>query len=196
MYLLGISASPAVASKTLIAVSRAIRRAQSLHADVSVEIINLREYSMQFSDGRDPSLYDGDTRVVIDKVVRSDALIIGTPVYRGSYIGSLKNLFDVLPNDALEGKPVGLVATGGTDHHFLAIEHELKPLIGFFYAHVIPGAVYANNTHYSDDDLVDAGVRKRLDTLSDSVIEFARRVPRHIVGAERPAIPRRSLTEM
>ncbi len=197
--LLGLSGSPTVGSgtpksKTLIAVTRAVEYARSAHPEISAEVLNVRDHDVQFCDGRDPADYEGDTKMIIDRVVAADALIIGTPMYRGSYTGVLKNVFDVLPNDAMEGKPVGLIATGGTDHHFLAVEHELKPIIGFFLAHVIPGAVYANNEHFSEADLVDDGILERLRDLALAVVGFANHVPgRDLVGAEKPSIPRRSL---
>lgn len=125
----------------------------------------------------------------------ADALIIGTPMYRGSYTGILKNLFDILPNDCLIGKPVGIVATGASDHHFLAIEHELKPLLGFFLAHPLPGAIYANNLHYSESNLVDQGILDRLRKLGKDIVEFAKHVPKDLVGAAGPTIVRRSLLQ-
>lgn len=194
MKILGISGSPSSASKTLLAVEIAIEHARS-YPDVDAEVLNLRDHDVVFSDGRDPATYEGDTRAVIDRVVAADALIVGTPMYRGGYTGRLKNLFDVLPNDALEGKPVGLVATGGTDHHYLAIEHELKPLVGFFRAYAVPGAVYANNGHFSEGRLVDDELRDRLRRLSGTVVEFASRVPRDVIGTDGPRIPRKSLNE-
>ena len=44
----------------------------------------------------------------------ADAYIIGTPIYRGAYTGSLKNLLDQVPVEALMGKVAGLIATGGS----------------------------------------------------------------------------------
>ena len=193
MQLLGISGSPTAASKTLIAVRRAVDHAQATWPEISAGVVNIRDHDVQFCDGRDPSHYAGDTRWIIDRVVEADALIIGTPMYRGSYTGLLKNLFDVIPNDALHGKAVGLIATGGTDHHYLAIEHELKPVIGFFSGHAIPGGVYANNEHYANGDLVDEGVLDRLAALAEAVVRFAQQIPRGLVGAAKPSIPRRSL---
>lgn len=194
MKLLAISASPAVGgSKTSTALGMAMDHARTAHPEVSAELMNVREYDVVFCDGRDPDGYEGDTRIVIDKVVGADALIVGTPVYRGSYTGVLKNLFDVLPNDALQGKAVGLVATAGSDHHFLAIEHALKPLLGFFYAHPVPGGVYLQNGHFAAGELVDAGAVERLRQLVDAVIDLARCVPRRIVGADRPTITRQPL---
>ncbi|WP_130288207.1 NADPH-dependent FMN reductase [Pseudonocardia sediminis] len=194
MKFLGISGSPSEASKTLIAVRTAVEQAGA-YPEVSADVLNLRDHDVQFSDGRDPATYTGDTRDVIDRVVAADALVVGTPMYRGGYTGRLKNLFDVLPNDALEGKPVGLIATGGTDHHFLAIEHELKPLVGFFRAYAVPGAVYANNTHFSAGELVDDDIRRQLRRLAANVVEFAARVPRDLIGTDGPEIPRKALND-
>jgi FMN reductase len=196
MKLLGVSASPSVGSKTLIALTTAMGHARSAHPDVLTEIVNVREYDMVFCDAREPDRYEGDTRIVIDKVVAAEALIIATPIYRGSYSGILKNLFDVLPNDALRGKIVGLVATAGTDHHFLAVEHELKPVIGYFYAHTIPGPVYVNDTHFVAGELVDEGIIERLAQLADAVVGLGRRIPAGMfLGADKPVIVRRSLAQ-
>ena len=137
MKLLAISGSPSSPSKTVLALSVALARGAE-HDDVHTDLLDLREQELVFSDGRDPADYTGASRRAIDDVVAADALLVGTPMYRGGYTGRLKNLFDLLPNDALAGKPVGLVATGGTDHHFLALEHELKPLVGFFRAWAVP----------------------------------------------------------
>ncbi|MCD2190568.1 NADPH-dependent FMN reductase [Actinomycetospora soli] len=193
MELLAISGSPSSPSKTVLALSVALARAGE-HDDVRTDLLDLREQELVFGDGRDPADYTGATRDAIDRVVAADALLVGTPMYRGGYTGRLKNLFDVLPNDALAGKPVGLVATGGTDHHFLALEHELKPLVGFFRAWAVPGAVYANNTHFADGELADDGVRGRLHDLADAVVTFARHMPA-VAGAAAPDIPRRSAAE-
>jgi FMN reductase len=195
LRLLGVSGSPRSHSKTLLAVETAVEHARATLPGVSASVLRLCDRDVQTCDGRDPSRYDGDTRQVIDEVVEADALIVGTPMYRGTYTGLLKNLFDVLPNDALRGKPVGLVATGGTDHHYLAIEHGLKPVVGFFDAYVVPGAVYANNESYVDGVLATEEVRERLCGLAERVVEFARRVPRDVVDVTSLRIPRRSLSE-
>jgi len=164
MKLLGLSGSPAknAASRTLSAVKQVVEFAQSHDTAINVETINVRDLDIELCDGRDPALYEGDTKELIDKIVTADALVLGTPVYRGSYTGILKNVFDVIPNDALVGKPVGIVVTGSTQHHYLSIEHEIKPLLGFFHAHALPGGVYLTPEHYKDSVLVDEGALERL----------------------------------
>ena len=193
--LLGVSGSPRSRSKTLLAIQTAIEHARAVLPTVSAEVLSLSDSDLQWCDGREPSDYTGDTKKLIDEVIDANALIFGTPVYRGGYTGLLKNLFDVIPNDALRGKPIGLVATGGTDHHYLAIEHELKPVIGFFNAYVVPGSVYLNNHHYAGDALVAEDALRSLRRLGVGVVEFAQRIPRDLVEVSSPDIPRRSLDQ-
>jgi MsuE subfamily FMN reductase len=198
MKLLGLSGSPTKRSKTLLAVEKAIEYAKRWDPAIMTEIINIRAMDIQFCDGRDPSLYEGDTKTLIDKILSSDALIIGTPMYRGSYTGILKNVFDIIPNNALFGKCVGIIATGASDHHYLATEHEIKPLLGYFHAHVIPGSVYANNDHYSDQALVDEGILVRLNDLAQSVVELSKRIPRELrslTGPEFAKVTRKALAD-
>lgn len=191
MKLVGLSGSPTARSKTLLAVEQALAFAAEDDPQLDVELINIRDHDIVFCDGRDPDDYEGDTRGLIDAVAAADALIVGTPMYRGSYTGRLKNVFDILPNDCLRGKPVGLIATGGSDHHFLALDHELRPLMTFFAAHVLPGSVYANNSHYSDAELVDPGVLDRLRQLARGCVELARRLGSSEVGGAAPPVIKR-----
>lgn len=202
--LLALSGSPSASSKTSLALQHIVDHAASREASldtgsmdngVTAKLLRLGDLEMQFCDGREPSLYTGDSRLAIDHIVAADALVLGTPIYRGAYTGLLKNLLDMLPNDALRGKPVGLVATGGSDHHYLALEHELKPVVGFFDAYVVPGSVYLSNRHYRDGALVDAEALESLHRLADSVLACATRVPRELLGGAGLSIPRRSLSQ-
>ena len=195
MEVLGVSGSPTSPSRTFSLVQQAIDFAGAVpDKDVQTSVINLGELDVKFCDGRDPMDYKGDTKFVIEKVCSCDGLIVGTPMYRGSCTAMLKNMFDLIPNDALRGKPVGIIATGGSDHHFLAIEHQLKPLIGFFHGYAIPGAVYVNNSHFDDGLLTDDGVIKRLQQLGESVAKFAAMVTEAggmNAGADYPEIKRK-----
>jgi NAD(P)H-dependent FMN reductase len=113
---------------------------------------------------------------VVDRIGSADALIVASPIYRGSYPGVLKNLFDLIPSNALEGKVVGLIATAGTPHHFLAIEQELKPLMGFFRAVVVPTAVFAHEDHFADGLLIEESIVERLNQLAQTVVDTATRL--------------------
>lgn len=191
--LLGISGSLSKESKTEVAVQKSLDFAGSLHPDVDTNLVALSEYDLDFCDGRNPDDYKGDSRIVIDKIVEADALIVGSPIYRGTYSGAFKNLFDLIPNDALKGKVVGIIATGGSDHHYLAIEHQFKPLFGYFNAYTIPGGVYANNEHFSNGVLSNSDILNRLKKLSDEMLRLTAQLNQSYAGPERPEIKRKSL---
>jgi FMN reductase len=73
----------------------------------------------------------------------ADVLVVASPVYRASYTGLFKHLFDFVHHEALINKPVLLAATGGSERHALVIDHQLRPLFSFFQARTLPIGVYA-----------------------------------------------------
>jgi FMN reductase len=99
---------------------------------------------------------------IIETIERADALVIGTPVYKGAYTGLFKHLFDLVEPAALAGKPVLITATGGGPRHALVVEHQLRPLFGFFTALTVPTAVYASDADFTDGELVNPDIRARL----------------------------------
>lgn len=111
---------------------------------------------------------DGAARAVVEAILAADLLIIGSPTYKGSYTGLFKHFFDLVDPAALRGKPVLLTATGGGDRHALIVEHQLRPLFGFFEAFTLPTAVYA-----VDRDFVEGipASQSILDRLAQAVGE-------------------------
>lgn len=99
---------------------------------------------------------------IVEAIETADALIVGSPVYKGSYAGLFKHLIDFVSPEALIGKPVVLTATGGGPRHALVVEHSLRPLFGFFSAQTAPTAVYAGDTEISEGRVADALVRERV----------------------------------
>lgn len=81
----------------------------------------------------------------------ADALIVGTPVYRASFTGLFKHLFDFVEQTALVDVPVLLAASGGSERHALVLEHQLRPLFSFFQAQTLPIGVYATDKDFNPD---------------------------------------------
>lgn len=106
-------------------------------------------------------------RGIVDALLSADALIVGSPVYKGSYTGLFKHLFDLIDPTALAGKPVLLTATGGGDKHALVIEHQLRPLFGFFEASTLAAGVYASAADFTDGVPVSSSMLGRLDRAID-----------------------------
>jgi FMN reductase len=114
------------------------------------ELIDLAQRRIAFADGRPPEALDDDTAAVVQTIARADAVVLATPVYRGSLTGALKNLLDHVPVAALQGTPVGIVAMGASDHHYLGAERHLRDLLAFFGAHPLPTAVYLSSRDFVD----------------------------------------------
>jgi FMN reductase len=130
------------------ALEGAIGRAEERGSGAS--LLDLGTLELGFADGTPPDDLGDDTATTIAAVESARSLILATPVYRGSMTGSLKNLLDLTPVPALQGKVVGLVAMGASDHHFLGAERHLRDVLAFFGAVVMPVAVYLNNGDFSD----------------------------------------------
>ena len=130
-----------------------------------------------FADGRPPS---GDAAVVVEALTDADAVLLATPVYRGSLTGALKNLLDHVPVEALEGKAVGIVAMGATDHHYLGADRHLRDLLAWYGALVAPVGVYLTSRSFADGVPTDAAAGE----LDDLVAAVA------ALGGRRAAAPR------
>ncbi|MBN8931022.1 MAG: NAD(P)H-dependent oxidoreductase, partial [Rhizobium pusense] len=100
------------------------------------------------SSARSVADLEGSARQVIQTIIDAEALVIGSPTYKGSYTGLFKHVIDLLDPADLRGKPVILTATGGGDRHSLVVEHQLRPLFAFFEAFVTPTAIYTSGRDY------------------------------------------------
>jgi FMN reductase len=125
-------------------------------------------------------------RRIVEAIEGADALIVGSPVYKGAYTGLFKHLFDFVDPAALVGKPVILSATGGGPRHALVVEHSLRPLFGFFSAHTIPSAVYGSDANFRDGVLVDPGVKAR---IADAAGQLAELLQARAARAGTPEAP-------
>jgi FMN reductase len=119
-------------------------------AATDVELLDLAELRLGLA-GAEPAPGD-ENEAVIAAVSEADAVVFATPVYRGSMTGVLKNLIDLLPLEALARKPVGLVARGASDRHFLGAERHLRDVLAFFGALVAPIAIYLRSVDFEDGE--------------------------------------------
>ena len=93
----------------------------------------------------------------------ADVLIVGTPVYRASFTGLFKHLFDFVEQTALVDVPVLLAASGGSDRHALVLEHQLRPLFSFFQAQTLPVGVYATDRDFSNYQVTNQALLERIE---------------------------------
>ncbi len=160
--IVGLAGSFSVPSRTRGLVEAAVARTVASYGGRS-KVIDLSQLGPDFAAARHLKDLTGHGRDVVDHITEAKALIVATPVYKGSYPGLFKHLFDLIDPSALVGKPVLLAATGGGDKHALVIEHHLRPLFAFFEAHTLATGVYASDRDFVDGELASANVIDRLD---------------------------------
>ena len=169
LKVIGIAGS-VVGSKTRIAVEQVLNKMNGEHQELKTELIDLSDYELVFSDGRDYRDYSGDTKTVLEKIMSADAYIIGTPIFQASIPGALKNLFDLLPNEAFRDKVAGIVATAGSSKHYLVPEHQLKPILSYMKAVILPKYVFVEEKNYYQKEIVDEDAIFRLNQLADDLV--------------------------
>lgn len=123
---------------------------------------------------------DDAARAVVEAIEGADGLVVGTPVFQGSYPGLFKHVFDLIEQGALKNRPVLLTACGGGLRHSLVVEHQLRPLFGFFEARTISTAIYAGAGEFEDGRPAAPMVKAR---IADAADEFARQLKRHRAAA-------------
>jgi NAD(P)H-dependent FMN reductase len=140
---------------------------------VSASILNLADHHVSFADGRPLDRFTDDTARVVQAVTDADAVLIASPVYRGTFTGALKNLLDLVPVEGLRQKPVGIVAMGATLHHYLGVDWHLRAVLAWFGALVAPTSVYLESAHFREGKLADPGAREALEQLVTGLAEMA-----------------------
>ncbi|RKS73026.1 FMN reductase [Actinomadura pelletieri DSM 43383] len=146
-------------STRLLADRLAAATVAALRRDVSVETIELRDHAHAMVDAALTGFPSGTFRAAVETVTNADGLIAVTPVFNASYSGLCKTFFDVVERDALDGTPVLLGATGGTERHSLAIDYAMRPLLAYLRAAVVPTGVYAASTDWGGE----GGLADRVD---------------------------------
>jgi FMN reductase len=174
--LVAILGSVTPPGRLLNATRAMLDEAQAVHPDLEVELINLADKKIAFADGRPAEQLGDDTAAILASVRAAQGVVIASPVYRGSFTGALKNLLDHLPVEALGGKPVGIVAMGATQHHFLGVDWHLRDVLAWFGALVLPTSVYLASNDFVDGKLGESA-KHDLAALIDAVIKLTEVAP-------------------
>lgn len=162
------------------------RLAEDVDLDVQViDLVDLIEADIGTGLYRD-SLSE-PVRQALETLESADFLIVGSPVFRGSLPGLFKHLFDLVDQQAFEGKPVLLAATGGSPRHALVIDHQLRPLFGFFQALTLPIGVYATPEDIQDGQVASEALRARIDLTARLAVPVLTALAQSDAGAEAAA---------
>ncbi|AKH97888.1 NADPH-dependent FMN reductase [Halanaeroarchaeum sulfurireducens] len=153
-----------------IALRETLATAASRGADT--DLVDLRKLDLPVFDPDDENA--GDADVVRRRLQAADAIVLGTPVYHGSYASPLKVAIDYSGFDEFENTTVGLLAVAGGSFPISALDH-LRSVMRSLDAWVLPHQVAIPNA----SEVVEAGsiaddeVATRIETLGDQLVQYA-----------------------
>lgn len=139
---------------------------------VNVHLVALSDIGPHLLGALDRSRVNGKLEQHLRAIESADFLVVGSPVYRASYSGLFKHLFDLVERDALVDVPVLLSATGGTERHALAIDHQLRPLFAFFRSLTLPAGIYATQDDFDHYTLSNPQIAERIDAVITQALPF------------------------
>ena len=169
------------------ALEDAVSRANA--ADGDWTFLDLGTLQLGFADGTPIDQLEDDTSDLVDQVRDADGVVLASPVYRASLTGALKNALDLLPVDALQGKPVGILAMGGSHHHYLGVATHLRDVLQWFGALPAPTDVDLTSADFSEGIPTDTAAAE-VDALLATVGTLASRLADAELGRFLDAVER------
>ncbi|WP_347986533.1 FMN reductase [Methylomonas sp. AM2-LC] len=139
---------------------------------IDLHLIELGQIGSQLGAAASRTALPESIQKDIEAIETADFLVVATPVYRASYTGLFKHLFDFVHHESLFDVPVLLAATGGSDRHALIIDHQLRPLFSFFQSLTLPIGVYASEAEFVDYKVANEALDARIDLAVTRAIPF------------------------
>jgi NAD(P)H-dependent FMN reductase len=135
-------------------------------------MLDLRNYDLPPLDADADE--QGDSAAFTAAIREADAVLLGTPVYHGSYSGVLKNALDYCGFDEFEHTTVGLLAVSGGAFPVTALEH-LRSVGRALNAWVLPhqAAIPRPYRVFEGGELTDESLSERVRVLGRRAVEYA-----------------------
>jgi FMN reductase len=161
--------------------------------EIDAHVITLHELGPHLAGALNRKELPELAEAELSRIENADLLIVASPVYRASFTGLFKHLFDFVDQYALVDTPVLLAATGGSERHALIIEHQLRPLFGFFQSLALPVGVYAHDSDIVDYAVSDPALLDRIEKAVSRALPLVRSslaereaIERSLAGEELP----------
>jgi NAD(P)H-dependent FMN reductase len=157
-------------SYTRIAVGHALAAAADRGAET--ELLDLREFELPAYDPDDRDA--GDVDRLRERICRADSVLLGTPMYHGSYAAPLKNALDYCGFDEFDNTTVGLLGVSGGGFPITALDH-LRAVCRALNAWVLPyqAAVPNSGDQFEDGAFVNGDLENRVSVLGERAVEYA-----------------------
>jgi FMN reductase len=145
----GVSGSPSDPSRTSTLVGATVDRLVAELPDAESVTVEIGPLLADLGAAAGREQMSARTQAALAAVEAADVLVVGSPAFRAAYSGAFKLFFDWIGQYDLVDTPVLLTATGGSDRHALLVEHQMRPLFGFFQSTTLPLAVFGNERDFT-----------------------------------------------
>ena len=168
----GICGSLRAESYTRIALERALEEAD--RGAVETELLDLREWELPLYDPDVSKSESGDAEKFAARVRQADSILLGSPMYHGSYSSPLKTALDYCGFEEFQDKTVGLLGVAGGSFPVTTLEH-LRSVCRALNAWVIPHqvAIPRARTAFEDGEFVDPSLEERVAVLGERAVTYA-----------------------
>ncbi|WP_231185887.1 NADPH-dependent FMN reductase [Haladaptatus sp. DYF46] len=141
-------------------------------AGAETELIDVRKYDLPIFD---PDEEEPEAAVEIKRKVRNaDSVILGSPVYHGSYTSAFRNVHDYCSFDEFEDTTVGLLAVAGGGSYGSTLDH-MRITVRGVHGWVLPHQVGIRKAYeqFEDGEFVDGDLEERVRKLGTQAVKYA-----------------------
>ena len=183
LSIVGLSGNLTAPSKTRVLVQSALDLARD-RVEAKTTLFELADFGADLGRARRLTDLPAAAQEKVQTLLAADALVVASPIYKGSYTGLFKHLIDLLDPTSLKRKPILIAATGGGEKHALAVEHQLRPLFAFFEARVLGTGVHVSDKDFTDGALTGDAPLARLSSAVDELADIFPTYRRALRAAE------------
>jgi NAD(P)H-dependent FMN reductase len=145
--------------------------------DIDHQIIDLRDYTLPFCDGRSLVAYFEeypDVRYLHEVMVSADGYIFGYPVYLYTISGVLKNFLDIL-GKSTSGKHFGIIANAGGKNNYMSSNDLINFMLYDFNSTAVMPQVYSYKSHFrqlpdNNWELIDPKPIQKISQMVDTLL--------------------------
>lgn len=148
---------------------------------VETELIDLRTLRLPFCSGEIEYPDFPDVEILRQKIKSAHGVIVATPEYHGCISGVLKNVFDLLDFDHVQGKVFALIAVLGGEQSSNAV-NTLRMICRHLHAWVLPQQLVISHSDKAFDaagELSDPLLHRRMEEMTVSFVHSLHRLGSH-----------------
>lgn len=138
-----ISAGMSQTSSTTMLINSARQAILDQQPQAQTDVIELRPLATDITNAVVSGVISAKLQGIITTLRAANGYVFATPVYQGSFSGLFKMFLDILEPETFQGKPVLLMATGGSARHSLVIDTHLRSVFAYLRALSVPTAIFA-----------------------------------------------------